>query len=106
MATTTQTLITDDLTGEEGASTVLFGLDGVNYEIDLTPENEASFREVLEGMAKVARKIGGKKKASAPKRTSDAGKIRAWASENGHQVGSRGRIPSEVIEAYAAAHKG
>lgn len=30
--------------------------------------------------------------------------IRAWAKENGIEVGTRGRLSAEVREAYAAAH--
>lgn len=33
----------------------------------------------------------------------DAAKVRAWAQENGLDVGSRGRIRSEIIEAYNAS---
>ena len=30
--------------------------------------------------------------------------IREWARNNGHEVAERGRIKSEVVEAFAAAH--
>ena len=31
--------------------------------------------------------------------------IRAWALQNGHPVGDRGRLPSEVVAAYDKAHR-
>ena len=35
---------------------------------------------------------------------SSAGDIREWAKANGFEVSERGRISSEVREAYASAH--
>jgi DNA polymerase-3 subunit epsilon len=44
----------------------------------------------------------------APAPTSPSGAspsaIRAWAMANGHAVGVRGRLPREIVDAYAAAH--
>ncbi|MEX5631625.1 Lsr2 dimerization domain-containing protein [Parafrankia sp. FMc2] len=34
----------------------------------------------------------------------DAGRIRVWARRNGYEVGDRGRIPREIVEAFEAAH--
>nr|WP_321572577.1 histone-like nucleoid-structuring protein Lsr2 [Parafrankia colletiae] len=34
----------------------------------------------------------------------DAGRIRVWARRNGYDVGDRGRIPREIVEAFEAAH--
>jgi len=34
----------------------------------------------------------------------DKGLVRAWARNNGYEIGHRGRIPAEVIEAYDHAH--
>ncbi len=31
--------------------------------------------------------------------------IRAWAQQNGHPVGDRGRLPAELVEAYDKAHR-
>ena len=33
-------------------------------------------------------------------------RIRAWAAENGHEIGARGRIPTTIIDAYQEAHRG
>lgn len=34
----------------------------------------------------------------------DAAKVREWAKANGYKVGTRGRFPKDVIDAYKAAH--
>ena len=39
MAQTIQAVLTDDLDGSSAAGTVRFGLDGTEYEIDLTAEH-------------------------------------------------------------------
>ena len=47
--------------------------------------------------AKAARKNTGKTPPA------DTKAIREWARENGYDVSDRGRIPANVIDAYAAA---
>ena len=51
--------------------------------------------------------------ASAPKAPKSGsmsreqrGAVRAWANNNGFQVGDRGRIKTEVLDAFEAAHAG
>lgn len=58
MATNTTVETIDDLTGETGASTVQFGLDGKQYEVDLTESNAAALRSQLAPYANVARQVG------------------------------------------------
>ena len=48
MATKTVVSFHDDLTDEPADTTVSFGLDGRDYEIDLTNENAEEFREMLD----------------------------------------------------------
>lgn len=105
--------LVDDLTNEpieEGAGeTVTFALDGVSYAIDLSTEHAETFRDVVGKYASAARKADGvttKARGSRPSSTpkADLKDIRDWASKNGYTVSSRGRIPSNVQEAYAAAH--
>ncbi len=36
----------------------------------------------------------------------DLAAVRAWAQQNGHEVGTRGRIKEEIFIAYAIAHPG
>jgi hypothetical protein len=106
----------DDLDGtliEVGeGETVLFSLDGVAYEIDLTDANAAELRAALDRYVSAARSVGSSRGSSSggtarPRRRSgqqDYSAIRAWAKSNGFQVSERGRVPASVIEAYEAAH--
>lgn len=121
MAQKTIVTLVDDLTGEEAEniSTIEFGLDGVNYELDLTDENSTRLREALSEYASAARKIGGRRR-SAPRtgratRISDGAggnsretlrSVREWAKKNGHSVSDRGRLSAEVMQAWQAAQAG
>ncbi|MBT1610201.1 histone-like nucleoid-structuring protein Lsr2 [Curtobacterium poinsettiae] len=97
-------------TGE--GRTVEFAFDGSSYEIDLSNDNVDKFREAISDYVAAARKVSGRRTGggstpkSAPKRgnSEELGKIREWAKENGYEVSSRGRISTQVQEAYAAAH--
>jgi len=117
MATRTIVQYVDDLDGGEAAGTVLFGLDGRNYEIDLSDDNEAKLRELLEPFLKAGRRAGGtaaKVGRQASRGTSSRGpgnaygvdpqEARAWAREHGFEVNDRGRVPAPVLEAFQKAH--
>ncbi|MFI9310930.1 Lsr2 family DNA-binding protein [Streptomyces triculaminicus] len=43
-------------------------------------------------------------RAAAARSTEDTAAIRAWAKENGYHVNDRGRVPTEVREAYTKAN--
>ncbi|MDV6011433.1 Lsr2 family protein [Haloechinothrix sp. LS1_15] len=101
----------DDLDGGEAEETVEFGLDGVTYQIDLSAENAEELRDALAQYIEHARRAGGRKKSSSKSGGGRASRsasvdreqnqaIRAWARKNGYQVSDRGRIPSEVVDAY------
>jgi Lsr2 len=102
--------LVDDLDGSEADETVEFGLDGINYSIDLSSENAEELRDALAQYVEHARRAGGRKRAGRPSAKPAASSasvdreqnqaIRAWARKNGFQVSDRGRIPSEVVEAY------
>jgi hypothetical protein len=107
--------LVDDLDGTSShdVTTVLFGLDGVTYEIDLTESNAEKLRESLAGYVNSARRVGGRVKRGArpgvgskSANASEAGQIREWAQENDYELAGRGRIPSHVIEAYKEAQAG
>jgi hypothetical protein len=107
--------LVDDIDGTvleigEG-ETVLFSLDGVAYEIDLTDANATALRDALAPYVAAARSISSSRGASSePSRKrrrsgqQDYSAIRAWAKDNGYQVSERGRVPASVVEAYDAAH--
>lgn len=107
MAQKVNIVVTDDLDGTEGASTVSFAVDGTAYEVDLNEKNADKLRKALAPYVEAGRRVSssrgrgssrGAQNGPAPK------DIRAWANANGFTVPERGRIPSEVREAYEAAH--
>lgn len=105
MARKTQVLLVDDIDGSDASNTVTFGLDGVSYEIDLNDDNAQQLRSELEKWTALARRTGGRAKRGTGASTGgDAAKIRQWATENGYEVSERGRIPSDVREAYIKAN--
>jgi hypothetical protein len=103
--------LVDDLDGtsSEDVSTVLFGLDGVTYEIDLSDDNAERLRDALADYVGSARRTGGRIKRGSKlgsgqaSANGEAGQIREWANENGYELSARGRIPSHVVEAYQEA---
>jgi len=98
----------DDLDPTMAADeTVSFGLDGRNYEIDLTDAHAKELRGALAEFVEAARQAGGRAKAKTRTATSatngDSRAIREWALANGHNISSRGRIPANVVDAYHAS---
>jgi hypothetical protein len=99
--------LVDDLSGSRADETVSFGLDGKNYEIDLSSKNADKLRGALADYVAAARKAGGTPRgtAASPAHRPAVDReqnqaIREWARRKGMKVNDRGRIPSEVIEAY------
>jgi len=108
MAQRVQIVLTDDLDNTEAAETVVFGLDGVSYDIDLSESNARALREALAPYIAVSRKSGAKRKAAPAKKRAAGGasanEVRAWAQAQGMNVSARGRVSAEVREAYENAH--
>jgi len=108
MAQKTLVEVTDDITGETGASTVSFGLDGATYEIDLTDANAEALRSALSGYIASARRVKANGKDNGRGRstgTSDRQRtaaIREWARQQGREVNERGRLPLELVKAFEA----
>jgi len=115
--------LVDDLDSSEADETVEFGLDGATYEIDLSDANAAALRDRLADYVAHARRSGGRRRSSSSSTASSSGSrrasgsggraavdreqnqaIREWARKQGMTVSERGRIPSEVSEAYHKAH--
>ncbi|WP_254896901.1 histone-like nucleoid-structuring protein Lsr2 [Amycolatopsis sp. Hca4] len=61
MARNTAVQVLDDLTGEPAAETVGFGLDGIDYDIDLSVANAEALRALLQRYADAGRRTGGRK---------------------------------------------
>ncbi|MFD6105686.1 Lsr2 family protein [Nocardia salmonicida] len=107
------TLIDDSDGISIAEETVTFEIDGAAYEIDLSTDNAAKLRATFDQWLPHARRTGRIKasvrrseaKASvvALQRRNDHNAIRAWASNNGHSVSTRGRISAEVVAAYDKA---
>lgn len=110
MAQKIVTLYTDDLTGNESGDvqTHTFALDGVNYQIDLVPDNYDRLFEALEPFIVKGRKVGRDKKVAKPREQLEARPsavdMRSWARQEGYEVSDRGRVPANVREAYQKAH--
>ena len=106
MATKTVVVLEDDLDGGPAAETMLFAIDGSEYEIDLSAKNARKFRQGISSFVEHARKAGPGQRRR-PARTSAARErsadIRAWAKAHGIPVSDRGRIPASVTERYQAA---
>lgn len=116
MAQKVQVLLLDDVDGGQAEETVMFGLDGTSYEIDLSSKNAKALRDTLAKYVGAGRKVGrASGRAAAPRRSSgnsgggtvparvdreQNAAIRDWARKNGYDVSDRGRIPAEVVEAY------
>lgn len=109
MAQKVETRLIDDLDGSTAVETVAFGVEGREYEIDLSEANAARLRDSLAEFVAAARRSGGRARAAAPakqpaKRTTADREhgvaVREWARTNGYDVSGRGRIPRAVVEAY------
>ncbi|MEI6622027.1 MAG: Lsr2 family protein [Actinomycetes bacterium] len=101
-----QVLLVDDLDGGVAEETVSFGLDGDDYEIDLSCEHAAALRAGLQDYLGAARRVN--RRRAAGKRSSaggpDTAAVRAWARDNGISVSARGRVSAEVVAQYEAAN--
>lgn len=100
--------ISNETIKEGEGETVRFSLDGGKniLEIDLSTKEASAFHKALDPYVSAARKAsngGGASRSSASRNTSDKERltrIREWAASQGIKVNTRGRISSEVLEAY------
>lgn len=103
----------DDFDGKsEGAETVFFSIDDVFYRIDLAAANKKKLAEALAPFIDKAGKAeapkGGKRTPAStfdgyPSVEPDV--IRAWAVENGIEIGEKGRIPETIVTRYHLAQR-
>jgi hypothetical protein len=104
-----QTLFIDDLDGSEAEGTVRFGLDGIEYEIDLNAEHAQAMRDALARYVQAARRAGGSTRRPvragrrAPAAGVDSTEVREWAKAQGMEVKDRGRVPAELVVKFKAA---
>jgi len=111
---------TDDITDEEGAEPVPFGLGGQYFEIDLTEEGRTELFEALRWYIQYGRELGkmeliqkGSKTRAVPTHRGrdhagrhtkeEVEKCRVWAEEYSITLPSgQGRIPIDIWEAWEA----
>lgn len=109
MAQKVQTLLVDDIDGSEAEGTVRFGLDGAEYEIDLSAEHALALRDALARYVAAARRAraNGRHPArsgrSAPAGELNTADIREWARTQGIEIKDRGRVSAEVVTRFKAA---
>jgi Lsr2 len=99
----------DDIDGGPADETLRFGLDGMEYEIDLSKKNASTLGRQIAPYIEHARKAGRgqrRRRARTPSGRERSGDIRAWAKDQGIPVSERGRIPASVVEQYEAATTG
>jgi Lsr2 len=107
-------VLVDDLDGGDAEETVKFGLDGIQYEIDLSKKNANKMRDLLSPYVSAGTKVGrggvvaGGRAAGGRGRGGGAGDrdqnraIREWAQSKGIAVSDRGRIKQEIVDRYNA----
>lgn len=111
----------DDIDGtditDDGGEQLEFSVRGVTYRLDLSSANAAKFDKVLKPYIDAAEKVSGADSARTnpsrrPKKSTRGSSgsseqlaaIRAWARKKGYEVSDRGRIKSDIVEAFNAAH--
>jgi Lsr2 len=105
MAQKVTVMLTDDFDGGAAEETVRFGIDGADYEIDLSAKNARRFRKQLAPFIEHARKASrglSRRAARSSSSRQHSGDIRAWAKAHDIAVSGRGRIPASVAEQYQA----
>jgi hypothetical protein len=114
MAQQVNVVLVDDLDGSEAGETVVFGLDGTTYEIDLSEKNAKKLRDSVALYVASARRTGGRRGAArtagrapstATATTTDTASVRTWAKTEGYDVSDRGRISAEILDAYKKANR-
>jgi len=97
----------DDIDGSEAAGTVRFGLDGADYEIDLSAEHTDELHAALRTYIDHARRVGGTSRRAPRARRAgspiDTTAVRTWAREQGIDIKDRGRVPADIVARYRSA---
>jgi len=110
MARRVEVQLVDDLDGGAADESVIFALDGVSYEIDLSKKHAAKLRAALKPFVDAAQKVNPSARHRVTGRTRGATRtdraqnqaIRDWAVRKGLGVSPRGRISRSVVEPYHA----
>lgn len=110
MAQKVEVTLVDDLDGGKADETVVFGLDGTRYVIDLSDKNAKKLRDTLARYVEAARRDRGGRAAGRPaaRKAAQAGPntsdVREWAKAQGFEVSERGRVSKDLIVKFQEAH--
>ncbi len=110
MARKIETVLIDDIDGSRADTTIQFGLNGAEYEIDLNATHAEELRKTVSRYLEVGRKANGsaRRAPQGPARRGtgsgrSSSEVRDWAKSQGMDVKDRGRIPSELFVKFKAA---
>lgn len=110
MAQKIETVLIDDIDGSHADTTIRFGLNGAEYEIDLNATHAEELRKAVGQYLEVGRRANGNARRASQgtaRRSTGGGlkssEIRDWAKSQGMDVKERGRIPSELVVKFRAA---
>lgn len=109
----------DDIDGSEATDTIHFGLDGIQYEIDLSEGNAVKLRDALGKYVGAGSRVGrmggpGGHRATVTRRQGppverhsreQLNAVREWARSQGIEISDRGRVPVDVMAKFEEAHK-
>ena len=107
--------LVDDIDGKQADETLRFGIDGTEYEIDLSEKHATKLRSALASFITHGRRVGRLPSTRSSARHPVPGQrgparvdkeqnkaIRAWAKRKGKPISDRGRIPQEIVDEYNA----
>ena len=110
MARKVEVKLIDDVDGGPAEESVSFGLDGTDYEIDLSAKHAKELRAALSKFVAVAQRLShsrvtptrGVARARGAAKTDGLQNqaIREWAQRKGIAIAPRGRISQAVLEQY------
>jgi nucleoid-associated protein Lsr2 len=106
MARETVTRLVDDLDGGVAHETVRFGLDGQQFEIDLSTRNAKKLRAELAPFVEHGNRLSARvARAGRAASRSVSGRdqnrsIREWAMAKGYDIAPRGRIKQDIVDAF------
>lgn len=110
MAQKVETVFIDDLDGSKADTTIRFGLDGTDFEIDLNTTHADELRKAAQRYIQAGRKVSNARRSTrstSRRSTTSSGasssEVREWAKSEGYEVKERGRIPAELVVKFQAA---
>lgn len=102
----------DDIDGGTAEETIRFGLDGIDYEIDLSAKHADRLRSAFAKYVDAGTKVGRSRVVTTVRSRRDAAPthvdrtqnqaIREWAKRKKIELSDRGRIPRHIVEQYHA----